>query len=97
MGYIELLLLAVGLSMDAFAVSVCKGLAMKKISFRGCVVCGGWFGGFQMLMPMIGYLLGAHFEKVYCGCCTLDCVCSACPHWCKHDPGVWGRRIIFTG
>ncbi len=63
MGYIELLLLAVGLSMDAFAVSVCKGLAMKKISFRGCVVCGGWFGGFQMLMPMIGYLLGAHFEK----------------------------------
>ena len=63
MGYVELFLLAVGLSMDAFAVSVCKGLAMKKISFRGCAICGGWFGGFQMLMPMIGYLLGAHFES----------------------------------
>lgn len=63
MGIIELLLLAVGLSMDAFAVSVCKGLAMKQISFRNCAVCGVWFGGFQALMPMIGYVLGARFEQ----------------------------------
>lgn len=63
MGLVELLLLAVGLSMDAFAVSVCKGLAMKKISFRSCAICGVWFGGFQALMPMIGYLLGSRFEQ----------------------------------
>ena len=63
MGLIELLLLAVGLSMDAFAVSICKGLAMKKISFKSCAICGVWFGGFQALMPMLGYLLGSRFEK----------------------------------
>lgn len=63
MGIIELLLLAVGLSMDAFAVSVCKGLAMKKISLKNCAICGIWFGGFQGLMPFIGYILGARFEK----------------------------------
>ena len=54
----ELLLLAVGLSMDAFAVSVCKGLAMKKATVRAQVTCGAWFGGFQGLMPLIGFLLG---------------------------------------
>lgn len=63
MGIIELLLLAVGLAMDAFAVSVCKGLAMKKINFRVCAVCGLWFGGFQALMPLIGYILGSRFER----------------------------------
>ncbi len=63
MGIIELLLLAVGLSMDAFAVSVCKGLAMDKTDFKKASVCGLWFGGFQALMPLIGYLLGANFEK----------------------------------
>ena len=63
MGIIELFLLAVGLSMDAFAVSVCKGLAMKKCSFRKASVCGVWFGGFQALMPMIGYLLGYQFRN----------------------------------
>lgn len=63
MGMIELLLLAVGLSMDAFAVSVCKGLAMKKISFKNCAICGIWFGGFQALMPLAGYVLGARFER----------------------------------
>lgn len=63
MGIAELILLAVGLSMDAFAVSVCKGLAMKKISFKSMAVCGAWFGGFQALMPLIGYVLGVRFEK----------------------------------
>jgi putative Mn2+ efflux pump MntP len=63
MGLIELLLLAVGLSMDAFAVSVCKGLAIPKIDFKSCAVCGVWFGGFQALMPLIGYLLGSQFES----------------------------------
>lgn len=63
MGMVELLLLAVGLSMDAFAVSVCKGLAMEKVRFRDAAVCGVWFGGFQAAMPLVGYLLGARFEK----------------------------------
>lgn len=63
MGLVELLLLAIGLSMDAFAVSVCKGLAMQRSRFREQAICGAWFGGFQALMPMIGYLLGSRFEK----------------------------------
>lgn len=64
MGFLELLLLAVGLSMDAFAVSVCKGLSMKKASVKGMVICGGWFGGFQALMPLIGFLSGRLFSGV---------------------------------
>ena len=63
MGIIELLILAVGLSMDAFAVSVCKGLAMKKAGARELCIVGGWFGGFQALMPLIGYFLGTAFEQ----------------------------------
>lgn len=63
MGLVSLLLLAVGLSMDAFAVSVCKGLAMKRVDFRNAAICGVWFGGFQALMPLLGYLLGASFER----------------------------------
>ena len=61
MGLGELLLLAVGLSMDAFAVSVCKGLAMKKSDLKASLTCGVWFGGFQALMPLIGFFLGALF------------------------------------
>ncbi|WP_321971527.1 manganese efflux pump MntP family protein [Paratractidigestivibacter sp.] len=57
----ELLLLAVGLSMDAFAVSVCKGLGMKKIDVKVAVVLGLFFGGFQALMPIIGWALGSQF------------------------------------
>ena len=64
MGIVELLLLAVGLSMDAFAVSVCKGLAMGDVKPRHALICGAWFGGFQALMPMIGYLLGSAFETL---------------------------------
>ncbi len=63
MDILEVFFLAIGLSMDAFAVSVCKGLAMKKISFQKAAVCGIWFGTFQALMPMIGYLLGTRFQK----------------------------------
>ena len=63
MGVIELLILAVGLSMDAFAVSVCKGLAMKKAGAKELCIVGCWFGGFQALMPLIGYLLGTAFEQ----------------------------------
>ena len=61
MGFGELLLLAVGLSMDAFAVSICKGLAMKKADLKGQLTCGIWFGSFQALMPLIGFFLGTLF------------------------------------
>ena len=61
MGFGELFLLAVGLSMDAFAVSVCKGLASSKASVRHSLSCGIWFGGFQALMPVIGFFLGVLF------------------------------------
>lgn len=67
MDIIEILFLAVGLSMDAFAVSVCKGLALSEISFKKAAICGVWFGGFQALMPMIGYLLGAGFTGYITG------------------------------
>lgn len=62
MGLIELFILAVGLSMDAFAVSVCKGLAMEKITLKKSIIVGAWFGGFQALMPLIGYFLGVQFK-----------------------------------
>ena len=63
MGTIELLLLAVGLAMDAFAVSRCKGLALEKITPKKAIIVGIWFGGFQALMPLIGYFLGASFSS----------------------------------
>lgn len=63
MGIGELFFLAVGLSMDAFAVSVCKGLAMKKATLKAEATCGLWFGGFQMLMPIIGFFLGSLFAE----------------------------------
>lgn len=62
MGLIELFILAVGLSMDAFAVSVCKGLAVQKAGVKECCIVGVWFGGFQALMPLTGYLLGTRFK-----------------------------------
>lgn len=62
MGIVSILLLAVGLAMDAFAVSVCKGLALTKMSWKTAVIIGLWFGGFQALMPTIGYFLGSTFE-----------------------------------
>ena len=63
MGITEILFLAVGLSMDAFAVSICKGLAMKKATLKEGAICGTWFGGFQALMPLIGFFLGTLFAK----------------------------------
>ncbi len=63
MGFGELFLLAVGLSMDAFAVSVCKGLSVKKAGLRESAICGAWFGGFQGLMPLVGFFLGTLFAE----------------------------------
>ena len=63
MSVLEILILAVGLSMDAFAVSICKGLAVKRIDMGKAGIVGLWFGGFQALMPTIGYFLGSTFEQ----------------------------------
>lgn len=71
MGFVELLLIAVGLSMDAFAVAVCKGLSVRQLSMRHYLLIGVWFGGFQALMPALGYLLGSAFE----------CYITAVDHW----------------
>ena len=61
--FIELFLMGVGLSMDAFAVSVCKGLGMRKLNKKQALVIGLYFGGFQALMPLIGWLLGSQFQQ----------------------------------
>ena len=64
MAFWELMLLAVGLSMDAFAVAICKGLAMDKVTLQRAAVVGLWFGGFQGLMPLLGWLLGVQFQAL---------------------------------
>lgn len=71
MTIIELIILAIGLSMDAFAVSVCKGLAMNDKGFKKAIIVGLWFGGFQALMPLIGFFLGSRFQEAI----------SAYDHW----------------
>ena len=64
MSVIELLVLALGLSMDAFAVSICKGLSVPKLQAKHCLICGVYFGGFQALMPLIGWALGIRFQSM---------------------------------
>ena len=63
MSILEILLLGIGLSMDAFAVSICKGLSTKRLQAKHYLITGAWFGGFQALMPTIGYFLGSTFEQ----------------------------------
>ena len=63
MGFVEVFLIGVGLSADAFAVSICKGLGMKRLNMRQALVIGLFFGGFQALMPFIGWALGTQFES----------------------------------
>ena len=81
----ELLVLAVGLSMDAFAVSVCKGLALRRAGVKECLTAGVWFGAFQALMPLLGYYLGATFaEKI-----------TAVDHWIAFSLlGLIGANMI---
>lgn len=63
MGYLELLLIGIGLAMDAFAVSICKGLNMRKVNKKHCFIIALFFGGFQALMPFIGWFVGKQFER----------------------------------
>ena len=62
MGLTELFIIAVGLSMDAFAVSVCKGLSVRTLEWEHCLLAGLYFGGFQALMPLVGYFFGIQFQ-----------------------------------
>ncbi len=81
----ELFLIAVGLSMDAFAVAVCKGLSMKKPRFFQALVIALWFGVFQALMPILGFLLGSRFQSVLM---TMD-------HWIAFTLlGIIGAHMI---
>ena len=63
----ELFIIAVGLSMDACAVSICKGLSVQKVTFKHAATCGGYFGAFQALMPVIGFVLGVQFQNLIAG------------------------------
>ena len=63
----ELFVIAVGLSMDAFAVAICKGLSVGRVRGSHAVTAGIYFGGFQMLMPLLGYLLGVRFQEIIAG------------------------------
>ena len=64
MEFWEILVLCIGLSMDAFAVSICKGLSVPKLQAKHCLICGVYFGGFQALMPLIGWALGIRFQSM---------------------------------
>ncbi len=63
MSILSLFIIAVGLSMDAFAVSICKGLSMSRMKWNNAILAGVYFGGFQAMMPLIGYFLGSQFEE----------------------------------
>lgn len=63
MGFFELFLIAVGLSMDALAISICKGLSVEKIQRKHMIITGLWFGGSQAIMPLLGYILGTSFQS----------------------------------
>ena len=64
MGFIEIIITSIGLAMDAFATAICKGLAIKKINLKKCIIVGLYFGIFQGIMPILGYMLGYSFESI---------------------------------
>ena len=87
MGLIELIILSVGLAMDAFAVSICKGLGMKKVTLKKAGIVGVYFGIFQAGMPLIGYLMGYRFQDKI----------KAIDHWIafiSYNRHQYGKRII---
>ena len=64
MSLFDLLMIGISLSMDAFAVSICKGLSVRKVQLSHALICGAWFGAFQAIMPSFGYFLGSRFEQL---------------------------------
>ncbi len=106
MGLLELFILAVGLSMDAFAVSVCKGLAMPRITLKKTLIVGTWFGGFQALMPALGYLLGVQFRDkitaidhwiafILLGIIGANMIKEACSGECEQENDSLDFRTMF--
>ena len=88
MGFIELFVIALGLSMDAFAVAICKGLSNKTVRKRDLAVTGLWFGGFQALMPLIGFFLGTLFRDAI----------MAVDHWVAFILlGYIGGKMLLEG
>ena len=85
MGVIEIVLMGVGLAMDAFAVAVCKGLAMRKVNMRQCFLIALFFGGFQGLMPLFGVASGAAVCGQHISAGSLGCLCAAGIHRRKDD------------
>lgn len=86
MSLLSLFFIAVGLSMDAFAVSVCKGLSMPRMKWKNAILAGVYFGGFQALMPLAGYLLGSRFEQYI----------SSVDHWIAFVLlGIIGGNMIW--
>ena len=88
----ELILIAIGLSMDAFAVSVCKGLSTKNLKTWQMFVTSTWFGIFQALMPLIGYLLGSALEGVI----SQRLVKKLCPKCRSSRPATEYEKNVFT-
>ncbi len=64
MSLFDLIMIGISLSMDAFAVSICKGLSVRKVKLSHALICGAWFGAFQAIMPSLGYFLGSRFEHL---------------------------------
>lgn len=92
MGLIELFILALGLSMDAFAVSICKGLSVQKLEPKHCLICGVYFGGFQALMPADRLGTWHSFSVADYQCGSLDRIYSAGSDRCEYDKRVLRRR-----
>ena len=91
MGLWELFVLAVGLSMDAFSVAVCKGLSVCQIRKKQILTVGLYFGFFQGFMPLVGYLLGTGFQEKIQSIDSLDRIYSFVPHRYQYDPGIRRR------
>ena len=87
MGWLELVMIAIGLSMDAFAVSLCKGLSLGKVNWKHCLKAGLYFGGFQMGNAHFGLLFGQQFFLADPVGGPLDCLWTAGHHRRQHDPG----------
>ncbi|MDR2606054.1 MAG: manganese efflux pump MntP family protein [Oscillospiraceae bacterium] len=88
MSFVELLFIAVGLSMDAFAIAVCKGFSLKKPRFRECVLVGVYFGASQAIMPLIGYAVASRFAHIV----------TAWDHWIAFVLlGVLGGKMLYDG
>lgn len=106
MGFIELLLIAIGLSMDAFAVAIGKGLSVKSAQPRQALITGLWFGGFQALMPLIGFFLGVSFASfvesvdhwiafILLGAIGLNMIYESLSKKCDKNDGDFSAKSMF--